>query len=45
MAVIRMVKLFGWETKVKQNVAAKRSKELSMVWHGKKLELLLDVVK
>lgn len=45
MGVIRMVKLFGWETKIKQNVATKRASEIEMVWRGKKIELILDVVK
>lgn len=40
-----MIKLFGWETKVKQAVAEKRSKEIGVVWRGKKYEFVLDVVK
>lgn len=45
MSVIRMIKLFGWESQVKRVVSEKRQKELDIVWKGKKYEFVLDVVK
>lgn len=35
MSLIRMIKLFGWESKVRTSVEKKREEEL--VWHKKKL--------
>ena len=30
--VIRMIKLFGWEKRVEQDVKAKREEELKLIW-------------
>ncbi|KAI0258771.1 hypothetical protein BC834DRAFT_974833 [Gloeopeniophorella convolvens] len=40
MAVMRMVKLFGWEPKVKQTIAEKRAEELKWVRKKKLLNLI-----
>lgn len=40
-----MVKLFGWERKVHNDVEAKREAELSLVWKVKLLELAHNIIK
>ncbi|KAI0693031.1 hypothetical protein BC835DRAFT_1520746 [Cytidiella melzeri] len=35
MSALRMIKLFGWEPRVKQAVAEKREEELSWIWKRK----------
>ena len=45
MNVIRMIKLFGWESQVKQKIAERREGELAMVWRQTMLQLVLNVVK
>jgi hypothetical protein len=39
MAVLRLVKLFGWEGAVARDVIEKREEELKWVWRRKMLEL------
>ncbi|GJE99674.1 multidrug resistance-associated ABC transporter [Phanerochaete sordida] len=34
LGVLRMIKLFGWETRVEQEVAVKRESELKWVWRS-----------
>lgn len=43
--VIRMVKLFGWETQLSNQLAEKREVELRYVWKIKLLELLITCIK
>jgi hypothetical protein len=45
MNVIRMVKLFGWETQVKEKIADKREEEIKVIWRERVLELILDCIK
>ena len=45
MSVLRMIKLFGWERRVKETVAEKREIELGWVWKRKVLNLANSVVK
>ena len=45
MNIIRMIKLFGWESQLKQKIAVKREGELAMIWREKWLEAVLGVVK
>lgn len=40
-----MIKLFGWESRVKDVVASKREEELKAVWRRKLLGLLNNVIK
>ncbi|KAI0775462.1 ABC transporter type 1, transmembrane domain-containing protein [Irpex lacteus] len=37
MSVLRMIKLFGWESRVKESVSEKREEELKWVWKRKLL--------
>ena len=45
MNVIRMVKLFGWESKMNAKLAEKREEELSWIWKRQLLDLLNGNVK
>ena len=45
MNVLRMVKLFGWETRVTETIAQARENELKYIWRHKVLNLALDCVK
>ena len=45
MNVIRMIKLFGWEPKVADQIASKREDELSFIRKYKILELINGNVK
>lgn len=45
MNVLRMIKLFGWESRVKSLLAEKRESELKIVWKRKVLELIVDIIK
>ena len=40
-----MIKLFGWESRVKENVAEKRENELGWIWKRKMLALANNCVK
>ncbi len=40
-----MVKLFGWETRVKETIAEKREEELTWVWKRKLLGVINDCAK
>ncbi|KIP05213.1 hypothetical protein PHLGIDRAFT_534841, partial [Phlebiopsis gigantea 11061_1 CR5-6] len=40
MSVLRMIKLFGWETRVFNNVSEQRETELKLIWKRKLLDLL-----
>ena len=39
MNVLRMIKLFGWERKVGEQVEERREDELKLVWKRKLLDL------
>lgn len=45
MGVLRMIKLFGWETKVKSQVYERRDAELAVVWRREMLEFVSLVVR
>lgn len=45
MNILRMVKLFGWEKRVQEDVAAKREVELQWVWKRTLYELVNSNVK
>ena len=45
LSVIRMVKLFGWENKVNEQIAEKRDSELSFLKKRRLLELLNNNIK
>lgn len=45
MSMLRMIKLFGWESRVRQTIAEKREHELGWVWKSKVLGLMNNVVK
>lgn len=45
MNVIRMIKLFGWEPKVADQLAGKREDELKYIWKYKVLELVNGNIK
>lgn len=40
-----MIKLFGWESQLEQDIAAKRNDELRLVWKEKLAQLALELVK
>ncbi len=45
MTVLRMIKLFGWETRVREEVTEKREEELVWVWKRKVLGLSNNIIK
>jgi hypothetical protein len=45
MSVLRMIKLFGWEGRVKESIVEKRDEELKWVWKRKLLGVFNDVAK
>ena len=45
MSVLRMIKLFGWEAKVEQQVDEKREAELKATWKKFLWDLVLDNLK
>ena len=45
MSVLRMIKLFGWEPRVKETIAEKRENELKYIWKRKILQLANNCVK
>jgi hypothetical protein len=45
MSVLRMIKLFGWEGRVKESIGEKRDEELKWVWKRKLLGVFNDVAK
>ena len=45
MGVLRMIKLFGWESRVRGELAKKRETELTFIWKSKMLKLLTKSVK
>ncbi|PSR81762.1 hypothetical protein PHLCEN_2v6271 [Hermanssonia centrifuga] len=44
MTVLRMIKLFGWETRVREEVTEKREEELVWVWKRKVLGLSNNII-
>lgn len=45
MNVLRMIKLFGWESKIDKRISEKREVELVWTWKTKILELINNNVK
>ncbi|KAF8883986.1 P-loop containing nucleoside triphosphate hydrolase protein [Infundibulicybe gibba] len=45
MNVLRMIKLFGWESKINTRVAEKRDEELIWIWKRQILDLINDNIK
>lgn len=45
MSVLRMIKLFGWEPRVKETIEESRENELKYVWKSKILGLANGCVK
>lgn len=45
MSVLRMVKLFGWEGKVKRMIDDKRENELNWIWRRKVLGLIFNILQ
>lgn len=45
MNVIRMVKLFGWEPRMQNQIAEKREEELSLIRRRQLLDILNGSVK
>ena len=45
MSILRMAKLFGWESRVKEFVAEKREEELKWIWKRKLLNMFSNVAK
>ena len=43
MSILRMAKLFGWESRVKEFVAEKREEELKWIWKRKLLNMFSNV--
>ena len=40
-----MIKLFGWESRVRETVAEKREEELKWIWKRKLLGMISNVAK
>jgi hypothetical protein len=45
MGVLRMIKLFGWEGRIRDTVAEKREEELRWIWKQKLLGLASSIAK
>lgn len=45
MGVLRMIKLFGWESRVSSSVAEKREEELKAIWRRKVLRMANNIIK
>jgi hypothetical protein len=45
MNVLRMIKLFGWEKKMDENVSEKREEELQWIWRRQVLDLISGALK
>jgi hypothetical protein len=45
MNVLRMIKLFGWESKMNEKIANKREEELTWLWKRRILDLMNGVIK
>jgi len=45
MNAMRMIKLFGWETKLNEKIAQNRENELTWIWKRQLIELLNGNVK
>lgn len=45
MNVLRMIKLFGWEKRARENVAEKRDEELKWIWKRALCTLVNNNVK
>jgi hypothetical protein len=45
MGVLRMIKLFGWEGRIRETVAEKREEELRWIWKQKLLGLASSIAK
>lgn len=45
MNVLRMIKLFGWESRVRDEVAKKREEELQFVWKRRILTCVNSISK
>ena len=45
MNVMRMIKLFGWEPKIRQRLAEKREEELKWIWRQNVLDIINDCIK
>ena len=45
MGSLRMMKLFGWESLVKDEAAKKREEELKWVWRNRLLEIFNGILK
>ena len=44
MNVIRMIKMFGWESKIQNRIDERREEELNYVWKGKALEAAIELL-
>lgn len=40
-----MIKLFGWESRIKNEIGQKRKSELDVVWRARKFEYNIDFFK
>jgi hypothetical protein len=45
MSVLRMIKLFGWESKMNQRLADRREDELQWIWKQNLLEIANGLIK
>jgi len=45
MNVLRMIKLFGWEKKMNEQIREKREVELTWIWKFKLLDLANNALK
>jgi hypothetical protein len=45
MSVLRMIKLFGWESKMNQRLADRREDELRWIWKQNLLEIANGLIK
>ncbi|KAK8861564.1 hypothetical protein IAR55_002386 [Kwoniella newhampshirensis] len=44
IGALRIIKMFGWENRIKQRVAAKREDELDLLWKRRLLELATNLL-
>ena len=45
MNALRMIKLFGWESRVKDQISEKREEELTYIWQRKLIGLANNMIK
>lgn len=43
IGALRMIKMFGWEDRIKERIAVKREDELDLIWKRRLVNLYVDL--